>query len=113
MQSRAKLALIFLVLIVSVFQSHPFTNVETCPKPLYGAIVAVLFYGQARDLNRTHCSLTKHILAPLLNASHKVHIFVHGESDGDSWQYETYLDQASKRGIRYHIEVQDVHLVAT
>ena len=111
--TRAKFALIFLVLIVSVFQSHPFTNVGTCSKPLYGANVAVLLYGQARTLNRTHCSISEHILAPLLNASHKVHVFVVGELDGDSWQYEAYLDQISKRGIRYHIEMQEVHLGAT
>ena len=111
--TRAKLALIFLLLIVSVFQSHSFTNVGTCSKPLYGANGAVLLYGQARTLNRTHCSISEHILAPLHNASHKVHVFVVGELDGDSWQYEAYLDQISKRGIRYHIEMQEVHLGAT
>jgi hypothetical protein len=63
-------------------------------------------YGQARTLNRTHCSITEHILTPLLLASNKVHVFVHSELDGDSWQYHAYLDQVSKRGIRYQIDMQ-------
>lgn len=70
-------------------------------------------YGQARTLNRTHCSITQHIVTPLLLASHKVHIFVHGELDGDSWQYHAYLDQLSKRGIRYEIEMQGTRLAAS
>ena len=98
---------ILLVLIGALSHSYPFSTVETCQKPLYGANVAVLLYGQARTLNRTHCSISKHIISPLLNASHKVHVFVHGEIDGDSWQYEAYLDQVSKRGVRYHIEMQN------
>ena len=106
-----KIVLIFLVIIGALFHSCQFAVVETRQKALYAANIAVFFYGQARTLNRTHCSITEHILAPLLNASHKVHVFVHGEMDGDSWQYRAYLDQVSKQGIRYHIEMLEVHFV--
>jgi len=109
----AKLLLVFFVLVGGLLKSYPFTTVTTCQKPLRGLNVAVLLYGSARTLNRTHCSMTEHILAPLLNASHTVHVFVHGELDGDGWQYKAYLDQVSKRGIRYHIEMQNVNFAAT
>ena len=105
-----KVVFVFLALIGALFQSYSY---KTCEKPLFGANVAVLLYGQARTLNLTHCSMTEHILAPLLNASHKVHVFVHGELDGDSWQYKAYLDQVSKRGIRYQIELEGVKSAAT
>ncbi|ACO68260.1 predicted protein [Micromonas commoda] len=109
----AKILFTFLVFASILVQSNPFTLVEKCQKPLFGANVAVLFYGQARTLNRTHCSVTEHILAPLLNASNKVSVFVHGESDGDSWQYAAYLNEVSKLGVQCHIELQDVNLTAT
>mmetsp|Transcript_2325 Transcript_2325/g.9977 ORF Transcript_2325/g.9977 Transcript_2325/m.9977 type:complete len:253 (+) Transcript_2325:2221-2979(+) len=64
------------------------------------------------SLNRTHWSMTENILTPLLLATHKVYVFVHGKLDGDSWQYHAYLDQVSKRGIRYQFELQDLHLAA-
>ena len=104
---------VFLIIFGALFHSCAFTTVEICQKPLYGANVAVLLYGQARTLNRTHCSITEHILAPLLNASHELHVFVYGELDSDSWQYEAYLDQVSRLGIQYHLELQDAHLNAT
>ena len=111
-RAKAKYVCIFLVLVGALLQLYPIRSLNSCQISLQGANVAVLMYGQARTLNRTHCSITEHILTPLLLASHKVHVFVHGELDGDSWQYHAYLDQLSKRGIRCHIEMQGVHLAA-
>jgi len=104
---------ILLVLTGGFIHLYPFTTVEICRRRLHGANVAVLFYGQSRTLNRTHCSITEQVIAPLLNASHRVHVFVHGKLDGDSWQHKAYLDQVSKQGVRYHIAMQEVHSVAT
>ena len=109
----AKIAFIFLLLIGALLQSQALKTRKSCRRPIHDANVAVLLYGQARTLNRTHCSITEHILEPLLNASHNLHVFVLGESDGDSWQYEAYLHQLLKRGIRYHIETQHPRMAAT
>ena len=96
-RAKAKSVCIFLVIVGALLQLHPNRSLNSCQRSLQGANVAVLMYGQARTLNRTHCSITEHILTPLLLASHKVHVFVHGELDGDSWQYHAYLDQLSKK----------------
>ena len=111
-RAKAKTVCIFLVLVGALLQLYPNRSLNSCQISLQGANVAVLMYGQARTLNRTHCSITEHILTPLLLASHKVHVFVHGELDGDSWQYHAYLDQVSKRGIRYQIEMQGLRWAA-
>ena len=111
-RTKAKTVCIFLVLVGALLQLYPIRSPNSCQISLQGASVAVLMYGQARTLNRTHCSITEHILTPLLLASHKVHVFVHGELDGDSWQYHAYLDQVSKRGIRYQIEMQGLRWAA-
>mmetsp|Transcript_2326 Transcript_2326/g.9988 ORF Transcript_2326/g.9988 Transcript_2326/m.9988 type:complete len:273 (+) Transcript_2326:2221-3039(+) len=92
--------------------SSKLRSLNSCQITLQGANVAVLKYKQARTLNRTHWSMTENILTPLLLATHKVYVFVHGKLDGDSWQYHAYLDQVSKRGIRYQFELQDLHLAA-
>ena len=105
-RTKAKTVCIFLVLVGALLQLYPIRSPNSCQISLQGASVAVLMYGQARTLNRTHCSITEHILTPLLLASNKVHVFVHSELDGDSWQYHAYLDQVSKRGIRYQIDMQ-------
>ena len=102
----AKYVCIFLVLVGALVQLYPIRSLNPCHVSLQGANVAVLMYGQARTLNRTHCSITEHIITPLLRASHKVHVFVHGELDGDSWQYHAYLDQLSQSGVRYQIDMR-------
>ena len=55
---------------------------------------AFLMYGQARTLNRTHCSLFRNIVRPILDANTKrVHFFIHAEDDEDAWQYKSFMDE--------------------
>lgn len=57
---------------------------------------AFLMYGQARTLNRTHCSIIRNIVGPVLKEKHRIHFFIHAEDDEDAWQYKSFLRKISK-----------------
>jgi len=58
---------------------------------------AFLMYGQARTLNRTHCSVYENIVKPILDRKHRVHFFIRAEADEDAWQYEAFAEEINKR----------------
>ena len=53
--------------------------------------VAVYFTGQARTLRRTLCSIRKHVLDPLVSQGFVPVVFVAGELDGDSGDFQLLL----------------------
>jgi len=60
---------------------------------------AFLMYGQARTLNRTHCSVYENIVKPILDdGKHtSVHFFIRAEADEDAWQFEAFAEEIDKR----------------
>ena len=59
---------------------------------------AFLMYGQARTLNRTHCSVYENIVKPILDRKHtRVHFFIRAEADEDAWQFEAFAEEIDKR----------------
>jgi hypothetical protein len=84
---------------------------------------AFLMYGQARTLNRTHCSFYENIVKPILDRKHRVHFFIRAEADEDAWQYEAFAEEINKRRnndgkrgeddaspprLRYTLEIESV-----
>ena len=58
-------------------------------------------YGQARTLNRTHCSFFTNIVRPILDEDHhRVHFFIHAEHDEDAWQYKSFMDELARKAKR-------------
>ena len=102
-RTKAKTVCIFLVLVGALLQLYPIRSPNSCQISLQGANVAVLMYGQARTLNRTHCSITEHILTPLLLARHKVHCM---SSFTASWM--AIAGNTTHTWIKYRKEVFDI-----
>ena len=70
-----------LVLLVVAVGTQRAMLKEPCEEIPRDTPVAVLMAGPARSLNRTHCSFTKHIIAPLIERGHKVVVFVSTDRD--------------------------------
>ena len=71
--------------------------------------VAVIVHGQSRTLDRTHCSVTEHLIDPILKERHRLHVFMYGEEDVDSWQYRAYARKLSERGIAHTLVTEGRH----
>lgn len=54
-------------------------------------MVAVYFTGQARTLNRTICSVERHLFDPLVRQGFSVIVFVVGEADANAHKYAAFL----------------------
>lgn len=58
---------------------------------------AFLMAGQARTLNRTHCSIFRNVIEPVLEEKHQIHFFIYAEDDEDVWQYKSFVAEITKK----------------
>lgn len=73
-------------------------------------LVAVYFTGQARTLNRTICSIERHLFGPLVRQGFTPVVFIVGESDGN--EAGSILDYTSVEPLYYIHSRPRVHVHA-
>ena len=65
--------------------------------------------GEARTLDRNHCSVTEHLIDPILKQKHRLHVLLYGVADLDGWQHGAYAQKLSERGIAHTLITERMH----